>query len=1211
MFPFLRSRRMPAPRRRRRRSTERLAGFERLEPKTPLAVDVSLSDGTLTLAYSHSTDSATLTVDGDSFTVAGMSGTSVTGTTTGAWSSSINVLCGYSDVMLAPGATSQFTLSSTSDVSLGSLVVGGGYLPPANVTIDAPKVIGSEPSPLVDSIVINAFETIVVSGGLQVSSSNNPFPLGIALSATGGRVSVLGNINTSVTTSEVDEVGVAGNVSVMAGTDIVLQEINAEGKSDSDAGGSVSLTAGGSISYTSIDVAGGLAAGTITVDQDDSSLDSSVAASATGAAAPATASAAPAIRAGRTVGGAASIRSLSGEIYLAGDFIINGDATFNGPVRLAQPILIDSSAGGGDVTFTSTVDGRHPLAVAAGTGAIAFQGAVGATRPLAGLRFESAGSVTAAGRVNVTGGVSGAFRHGIELAPGVGNVTMTQGGMIRHFRSGQSIHIPGGTQNTTMTGFQISRSGLPYNGYLASTVLANTSVTIGFQVYDSSPAYPTPGIMGAGNRMTNDPTPTLSGRARSGDTVTLYADGVPVGSTVAVNGRWSITSAAIADGRHSFRVRSLAPSSVASAFSRPIQIQTKTTPPATPTVGLAATSDSGILGDMTTTETRPVLRGTAAPGTRVRVALDGRGQGTVTATPQGTWRLPVTAGIPGGADRAVRAISVTATDPFGNVSAAATAALTTLRIDDPVLLPAAEGSVFNPAYALTTTTGGEYVLTGSFSGVTPPASGWPVVLVYHGGGESAQEILGYSDLSALSAVVISLQGQPSINGHTWMNAFPWLYDNPRDDVAFTEQVLEEVAAQLPIDRSRIYATGKSDGGGMSVFLAAHPELRTFSVAAIAPVAGAYFGGSQTIARETFALPADAADYGDIVLAARQVPVLEMHGTADQVMPYGGGQFTTSLALQNYGQPGSFWGPANGFTNNVAYTASIESYWAAWARSVNGATNLQTRPFTNSTTQQATLYEFTRPGALPLQHLQVAGANHDWFGHGDSGPGSTTAPSLQLDATQLVADFFRIPLRNYTSPVTTGTPALPLVSTPAGVIDLSAAKLAAPTSTWASVSGVLSQRGAVRGVLGVFRVDDISGRITDPATGQSLLPGDAGWAAAALSASRSAGRIRLDPNLPAARDVTLALETGGIYGTFIAQPRRGGQIQASVSSGAPQDVTFSFPAANGVSPQYVFDAVENGLIARSAGGQAGDRPLKSIGIRFSKIVFKYTPYDPAG
>lgn len=92
---------------------------------------------------------------------------------------------------------------------------------------------------------------------------------------------------------------------------------------------------------------------------------------------------------GRIDGRSLTVASVSGFIGLGGDVIVRaGDATFDGPVSLTRPIRVDSSAGGGRVTFTSTVDGRRPLAVAAGTGAVSFEGTVGATRPLAGLRFE-------------------------------------------------------------------------------------------------------------------------------------------------------------------------------------------------------------------------------------------------------------------------------------------------------------------------------------------------------------------------------------------------------------------------------------------------------------------------------------------------------------------------------------------------------------------------------------------------------------------------------------------------------------------------------------------------------------------------------------------------------------------------------------------------------------------------------------------------------
>ena len=72
---------------------------------------------------------------------------------------------------------------------------------------------------------------------------------------------------------------------------------------------------------------------------------------------------------------------------------------------------------------------------------------------------------------------------------------------------------------------------------------------------------------------------------------------------------------------------------------------------------------------------------------------------------------------------------------------------------------------------------------------------------------------------------------------------------------------------------------------MAVFLAAHPELRKFDVRAIAPISGAYFGVEQKYETQDYILPPDADDYRAIVLAKEYIPVLEMHGTMDHVMPY--------------------------------------------------------------------------------------------------------------------------------------------------------------------------------------------------------------------------------------------------------------------------------------------------------------------------------------
>jgi len=57
------------------------------------------------------------------------------------------------------------------------------------------------------------------------------------------------------------------------------------------------------------------------------------------------------------------------------------------------------------------------------------------------------------------------------------------------------------------------------------------------------------------------------------------------------------------------------------------------------------------------------------------------------------------------------------------------------------------------------------------------------------------------------------------------------------DVTYVRRILDQLETELKIDRSRVFATGLSAGGGMSFQLALEaPDL----VAAIAPVAGLPF-----------------------------------------------------------------------------------------------------------------------------------------------------------------------------------------------------------------------------------------------------------------------------------------------------------------------------------------------------------------------------------
>jgi polyhydroxybutyrate depolymerase len=146
----------------------------------------------------------------------------------------------------------------------------------------------------------------------------------------------------------------------------------------------------------------------------------------------------------------------------------------------------------------------------------------------------------------------------------------------------------------------------------------------------------------------------------------------------------------------------------------------------------------------------------------------------------------------------------------------------------------------------------------------PPAydgrTALPLVLEMHGsGGTSA----GQSRTSGFDAVaaregfaVASLQA----DGGRWNVP---ISDGRPDDVAYVSDVIDDIAARLCIDSTRVYATGFSGGGRMSSLLGCRLNNR---IAAIAPVS---------------ALRWPAPCNG------RPLPMLTFHGLADRQNPYDG------------------------------------------------------------------------------------------------------------------------------------------------------------------------------------------------------------------------------------------------------------------------------------------------------------------------------------
>jgi poly(3-hydroxybutyrate) depolymerase len=89
---------------------------------------------------------------------------------------------------------------------------------------------------------------------------------------------------------------------------------------------------------------------------------------------------------------------------------------------------------------------------------------------------------------------------------------------------------------------------------------------------------------------------------------------------------------------------------------------------------------------------------------------------------------------------------------------------------------------------------------------------------------------------------------------------------PADDVAFFNQMLDQLGTKFSVDTSRIYAAGLSEGGFMSMRLGCALGDRFAAVAAV----GA-------------AMPKTM-----ICLPPHPVPLVMINGTSDPVVPYGGG-----------------------------------------------------------------------------------------------------------------------------------------------------------------------------------------------------------------------------------------------------------------------------------------------------------------------------------
>ncbi|MCF6237691.1 MAG: hypothetical protein L3J79_02570, partial [Candidatus Marinimicrobia bacterium] len=161
----------------------------------------------------------------------------------------------------------------------------------------------------------------------------------------------------------------------------------------------------------------------------------------------------------------------------------------------------------------------------------------------------------------------------------------------------------------------------------------------------------------------------------------------------------------------------------------------------------------------------------------------------------------------------------------------------------------------------------------------------PLVMILHGGGSNTDDMTGESGFKAPYKVwmdiadaekfiVVYPEGTMNpLGGLGWNDCRADATTNPSaDDVGFIELLIDNLANSFNIDANRVYASGTSNGGHMSLRLALELSNR---IAAVAPVVAA--------------MPAISCSG-----PAGPISVLFMNGTDDPLLPYNGGEVAPSI-----------------------------------------------------------------------------------------------------------------------------------------------------------------------------------------------------------------------------------------------------------------------------------------------------------------------------
>lgn len=224
----------------------------------------------------------------------------------------------------------------------------------------------------------------------------------------------------------------------------------------------------------------------------------------------------------------------------------------------------------------------------------------------------------------------------------------------------------------------------------------------------------------------------------------------------------------------------------------------------------------------------------------------------------------------------------------------------------------------------------EYVIyiPSSYDGVSPV----PLMINFHGFGGSASDHMANADLNSLadSEIFILVNPQGScLDGLSHWNSCPSGNDNKSDadDFGFVEAMIDEISAEINIDKERVYAAGYSNGGMMAYGLA---NFKSDLIAAVGSVSGTMLDC--------------------IGSTGHPMPVVHLHGTSDGVLPYDG-------------------------STDYSSTQDVLDHWIDF-------NNTDTEPTINSESNDGMTIEHHTYGQgdnnVSVEHYKYIDGNHVWF-----------------------------------------------------------------------------------------------------------------------------------------------------------------------------------------------------------------------------------------